>query len=151
MSQVKPVVCREFPFDSAMYREAKQLREMVLRLPLGLHSTAHDFLGEEHSYHLGAYLEDRLAGVLILRPLESGTVQMRQVAVAPELQSHGVGSALVRYAEQFAAERGFTTMMAHARESALEFYRKLHYQVTSERFIEIGIPHFIIEKTLTTP
>jgi predicted GNAT family N-acyltransferase len=39
-------------------------------------------------------------------------------------------------------------MTAHARESALQFYSKLDYQVLCERFIEVGIPHFEISKEL---
>ena len=144
----EPVYCREFPFDSALYREAVRLREVVLRQPLGLQWSAHDFADEERSFHLGAFQSDRLLATLILRPRENGTVQMRQVAVAPDAQAHGVGSALVRYAEHFAAERGYTTMLAHARECAVEFYRKLHYQVTGDRFIEIGIPHLCVVKEL---
>ncbi len=145
-----PVQCREFPFDSERYREAVNLREAVLRKPFGLQWSARDFEGEAQSFHLGAFLGDRLVGTLILRPREDGTVQMRQVAVAPEVQSRGVGSALVRYAERFAAAHGFTTMMAHARMSAVDFYQKLHYRITGERFIEIGIPHVCVEKELTT-
>ena len=144
----EPVHCRAFPYASDRYREALRLREAVLRQPLGLQWSARDFEGEEQSFHLGAFSGDRLVGTFILRSREDGVVQMRQVAVAPHAQARGVGSVLVRYAEQFAAEHGYTTMMAHARESAIAFSRRLHYQVSGDRFLEIGIPHFCVVKEL---
>ena len=145
------VSCREFPFDSDLYREAVRLREEVLRKPLGRAWEARDFRGEDTSFHLGAFVDDRLVGVLILRPVDATTVQMRQVAVATDVQGRGIGSVLVRYAEQFAAARGYTRISAHARERALAFYRKLAYRVIGERFTEIDLPHFTIEKILEPP
>jgi acetolactate synthase-1/3 small subunit len=76
------------------------------------------------------------------------TVKMRQVAVATERQSQGIGSVLVRYGEQFAVAHGYTTVVAHARESALSFYRKHGYRVEGELFLEVTIPHRAIRKTL---
>lgn len=144
----QPLECRCYPFDSDLYREAVNLRNAVLRKPLGLQWTERDFLDEDKSLHLGAFRGDRLVAVLILTPREAGTIQMRQVAVAPEERLRGVGSALVRYAEQVAVEHGYRIMMAHARESVIDFYYKLDYQVIGDRFIEIGIPHLHIAKEL---
>ncbi len=98
----EPVCCREFPSTPNFTEKRSCLREAVLRKPLGLHWEARDFAEEEFSFHLGAFRGERLLAVLILRPREDGVVQMRQVAVAPEEQECGVGSALVRYAEQSA-------------------------------------------------
>ena len=137
--ELESIHCRSYPFDSDTYREAVQWRETVLREPLGLAWTARDFEAEEVSYHLGAFRGGRLVGTLILRPREAGVLQMRQVAVAPEAQGHGVGAALVRYGEAYAATRGYTTITAHARMAVVGFYRKLGYQVVGEPFVEVGI------------
>lgn len=142
------VTCREYAFGSDTYREAVLLREAVLRKPLGRQWVPGDFTEEEMSFHLGAFMGERLVGTLILRPIDACAVQMRQVAVAPQEQSHGVGTALVGFAEAFAAAHGYATIIAHARESALGFYLKLGYLVTSERYMEIGIPHFEVGKEL---
>ena len=140
--------CREFAFGSEVYQESVRLREAVLRRPLGLTWEAGAFDAEESSFHLGCFVGDALVGTLILRPLDRGTVKMRQVAVATKRQGQGVGSALVRFAEQFAVARGYTTVVAHARESALSFYRKHGYRVEGATFLEVGIPHRRIYKTL---
>ncbi len=142
------LLCREYPFGSGDYRAAVALRFAVLRAPLGLGWGAHDFDAEEESFHLGAFRGDVLVGTLILRPREGGVLQMRQVAVAPEEQGCGVGTALVRFAEEFAAAHGYATLTAHARMTALAFYRKLGYRVEGEPFVEIGIPHVGVAKDL---
>ena len=107
-----------------------------------------DFVEEENSFHLGCFADGALVGTLILRPLDAQVLKMRQVAVAPEWQGRGVGSALVRFAEQFAAARGYVTIVAHARSTALHFDRKLGYQEEGVTFLEVGLPHISIRKTL---
>jgi GNAT superfamily N-acetyltransferase len=144
----EPVECRTVAFGSDVYREAVRLREAVLRRPLGLQWAPRDFDAEESSLHLGAFLGGRLVGTLVLRPREAGTLQMRQVAVAPEWRSRGIGSALVRFAECVASEHGYTSIMAHARVTALAFYRRLGYREVGEPFTEIGIPHREVVKVL---
>jgi predicted GNAT family N-acyltransferase len=142
------IQCREYHFNSDTYQEAIKLREEVLRKPLGLKWSEHDFDAENTSFHLGAFLGNKLIGTLILRPRGKNTVQMRQVAIALEYQSQGIGSILVRFAEDFAVMNGFKTMTAHARKSALQFYLKLNYLVVGEKFMEVGIPHYEIMKQL---
>ncbi|MEO8175011.1 MAG: GNAT family N-acetyltransferase [Sediminibacterium sp.] len=36
----------------------------------------------------------------------------------------------------------------HARESAVGFYEKHGYKVVGDEFVEVTIPHFIMEKEL---
>lgn len=147
--QAPELVCSEYAFGSADYRAAVQLREAVLRRPLGLTLKPDDFAGEENSFHLGCFADGKLVGTLILRPLDARVLKMRQVAVAMEWQGRGVGTALVSFAEQFTAARGFTTIVAHARDTARDFYRKLGYQEEGEPFPEQGIPHIAIRRDLS--
>jgi predicted GNAT family N-acyltransferase len=55
---------------------------------------------------------------------------------------------LVDYAERFARARGWRRITMHARESTVPFYERLGYRKLGERFIEVTIPHFIMEKAL---
>ena len=142
------VICRDYPFGSETYREAVRLRYEALRVPLGLEWRPQDFEAEASSLHLGAFQGGRLVATLILRPRDSGVVQMRQVAVAAAERGRGVGARLVRYAEALAAERGFTTLMAHARMAVIGFYLKLGYKREGEPFVEVGIPHSTVIKAL---
>jgi predicted GNAT family N-acyltransferase len=71
---------------------------------------------------------------------------MRQVAVAAAMQGKGVGARLVAASEDFAKEHGFQKITLHARETAVLFYERIGYQKIGERFEEVGIPHFKMEK-----
>ena len=73
---------------------------------------------------------------------------MRQVAVAPELQRQGIGKALVEYSKAL-AQRLDIAMILHARETAVAFYEHLGYAKLGDRFEEVTIPHWAMEKRLT--
>jgi GNAT superfamily N-acetyltransferase len=144
-------VCRELALGSEDYRRALELRETVLRKPLGLVWTPEELAKEAHSFHLGCFEGGALAGTLVLTPLDAATIKMRLVAVAGDAQGRGIGTALVTFAEEFAAVRGFSRIVAHARETALPFYCKLGYLIEGEPFIQVSIPHVAISKRLPTP
>ena len=63
-------------------------------------------------------------------------------------QRKGVGKAMVLFAEQLARERGFQLMYCHAREVAKQFYESLQWKQEGEQFIEVGIPHYRMNKDL---
>ena len=130
------------------YEAALRLRAEVLRAPLGLSFTADELADELHCAHLGAFEDERLVAILLLKPLPARTVKMRQVAVHPGVQGLGIGAQLVAFAEAFARQRGFATMIAHARGTAAEFYRALGYATSGEPFIETTIPHIFVSKKL---
>ena len=136
---------RQFQPDN---QEAMRLREDVLRTPLGLSLTPDDLAQDAACFHLGGFDGSRICAVLLLHPLDGHTVKMRQVAVRPELQRTGVGTGLIAYAEAFAQERGFTTIIAHARGTAVGFYLRLGYAAVGEEFLEQTIPHQLVTKRL---
>lgn len=143
------ITSREIPYDSDLYRTSVMLREKVLRTPLGLTWEPDAFAGENHSFHLGIFSDETLVGCLILKPIDSAHLKMRQVAIAPEMQGHGLGAKLIAYAEQFARDAGYREISAHAREAVLPFYRKLGYIVSGSAFEEITIPHYLVQKPLS--
>jgi ribosomal protein S18 acetylase RimI-like enzyme len=140
--------CREIAYGSSEYRQALDLREEVLRRPLGMAWRPEDLAAEATSRHFACFDGEKLAATLVLVPADAKTVRMRQVAVAPECQRRGFGGALIRFAEEAARQAGFEVITAHARDAAVPFYRRLGYAVQSEGFTEIGILHFTIDKRL---
>jgi len=132
------------------YLDTVELRNAVLRRPLGLELTPGEMARETDSLHLACYVGEQLAGCLVLRPVSATVVQMRQVAVAPERQRQGIGTALVAFAEAVAREHGYTEMMLHARASAVPFYLRLGYVERGEPFVEVTIPHREMAKVLAS-
>lgn len=139
---------REIFANTSEHTAAVRLRNAVLREPLGLDFTPEEVADEPHNFHLAAFAEEALVAVLLLKPMDAAIVKMRQVAVAPEWQGRGVGAQLVRFAEEFARAKGYRTIYAHARSTALRFYVRHGYVVEGEEFIEVTVPHQRIVKVL---
>jgi len=138
-----------FEFGSPAYDESICLRYDLLKQPLGINFEQKEILLEYQYHHLGAYNEhQKLIACLMLVPLEKNTFHMRQVAVAEAFQSRGIGSQLVRASEQLAKALGGTKMILNARDTAITFYKKLDYEVVGDEFVEVGIPHYMMEKEI---
>jgi len=138
----------EVVHGSPEYWATVDLRDSILRRPLGLQFSAEELDAEKDSHHVVCYRGDRLVGCLVLRPLESGDVRMRQVAVVPELQRQGIGKALITYSEALARQNGYRRMILHARDTAVGLYEKLGYSRLGDQFEEVTIPHWKMEKSL---
>ena len=73
---------------------------------------------------------------------------MRQVAVLFKFQSEGVGKKMVEVFEQLSKSKGLNSIVLHARETAVSFYKKLGYTTEGDQFEEVGIPHWKMSKLL---
>jgi ribosomal protein S18 acetylase RimI-like enzyme len=139
----------EIIHGSPAYWATAELRNVILRQPLGLQFTKEDIEAETKYRHLACYRGDRLVACLMLRPREGGDVQMRQIAVAADMQRQGIGQALVEYSETVARNAGYRRMILHARDTAIAFYEKLGYVGYGERFEEVTVQHWAMAKSLT--
>jgi len=72
-----------------------------------------------------------------------------EVLHAIPLSEEGIGRALVEYSETWARNAGYRRMILHARETAVAFYESLGYQKIGDRFVEVTIHHWAMEKQLT--
>lgn len=142
------VVFKTVEFESPEYKETVALRELLLRKPLGLEFSNEELQLEKSMYHLGYFHDDSCIACLVLVPEKNNRIKMRQVAVATAFQSKGIGRKLVLDAEEFAVKQDFGRIYCHARETALDFYKKLNYHVSGDLFEEVGIPHYKLEKKL---
>ncbi len=86
-------IIREIAYGSAEYRAALELRDAVLRKPLGRQLSAKDTVDDEAACNLVCFLDERLVACLVLIPLAGGDIRMRQVAVVPDAQRQGIGKA----------------------------------------------------------
>ena len=139
---------REIKYQTEDYNQELKLRDQVLRKPLGLSLYDENLKAEKDDFHIGAYTNDHLIGVLILTKQNEKEIKMRQVAVSEQWRSIKVGTALVRYAEHYAKNEGYEIVLLHARKTAREFYMKLGYESVGEEFLEINIPHYPMRKSL---
>ena len=134
---------------SPEYREVFDLREEILRKPLGLSLHNEDLSRDKTDIILAGKHEGRVVACLMLTDKGEGIVQLRKMAVYPECQGKGEGRTLVMAAEQVAAEGGFKKMILHARKHAMGFYASMGYTQHGDEFEEVGIPHYHMEKELS--
>ena len=142
------ISCRLIEFGSKEQIESIELRRKILRFPIGLDFNAEDLESENKQFHFAAFLDEKLVAVLIMVKYGQGVVKMRQVAVDNHLQGNGIGKALVKYSENWAIANQLTQIQLHARSNAVPFYKSMKYEIIGEQFLEVGLPHFKMQKTL---
>ena len=128
--------------DHARYRETLAFRQRHLREPLGLAFTDADIQSESTHLHLALRHRASLLGTLVLVPPDrQGIGKIRQMAITPGHRNRGLGTRLVRHAEDELRRLGATVVVLHARAEAVGFYVRLGYAAEGHIFIEVTIPH----------
>lgn len=136
-------------FGTDEYRQMLALRDAVLRKPLGLEFSPEELEKEKRNLHIAAYEDEQMLGCCMLVEEDDGeTVRLRQMAVVNDLQGKGIGRALMQFAENLARDRGYKKITMHARKNASGFYERLGYRKEGKEFMEITIPHVLMEKEL---
>lgn len=71
-----------------------------------------------------------------------------RMAVLPEWRGKGVGTALLSHLIEDAREQGMNQLVVNAQTSAHDFYRRFDFEAEGAEFIEAGIPHVRMTRTL---
>lgn len=130
------------------YNQMVQLRDTVLRKPLGLAFSPEELAREKEDILIGAFDEDEILACCLLTKVDNETLKLRQMAVQNNLQGKGIGASLMSFAETLARDKGYKNLMMHARDSAIGFYEKFGYKIKGDKFTEVNIPHHVMEKRL---
>jgi predicted GNAT family N-acyltransferase len=138
----------EAPLGSEAYRQSLLLREAVLRTPLGLHLSEEELKDDANRRHFCALSHGGVVGSVSLKPLNSETLQLRQMAVAEDRRRERIGAELLERAEAFARAEGFKRIVLNARLGAEGFYARFGYEASGEPFDENTIPHIRMSKEL---
>lgn len=135
--------------DAAVYQKVYDLREEVLRKPIGLSLKDEDLSGDDLDKIVIAESGGDLLGCVMIHPTHDDSVlKLRQMAVQPHQQKKGIGQIMITAAEDVCRRAGATRVILHARITAEGFYKKLGYTTMSDIFNEVGIPHVVMEKQL---
>ncbi|HTN46539.1 MAG TPA: GNAT family N-acetyltransferase [Flavipsychrobacter sp.] len=140
------VTIRQITMGSDAYPRLLDLRNRMLRVPLGMNLFEEDLSRDVDDVILTAYEKDHLIGCVMLKPLNEKEVKLRAMAVDEEFQGRGIGRRLVEHAEDLARQKGFETIVLNARVTAKEFYNRMGYDTVSDEFIEVTIPHVAMQK-----
>ena len=132
----------EIEWRSSRYQSEIDLRDRLLRAPLGLTFTPDDLASEANQIHFGLLSGNDLIACAVVVPLENGVAKLRQMAVDLPFQRRGFGSSLIREIETELCRRQFREIELNARQEAVGFYQRLGYRTVGDSFIEVQLPHW---------
>lgn len=131
---------------SKEYQQMVDLRNEILRKPLGLVLTEEDMNADKSNVLIGAFEDEKMLGCCMLVKQSDKIVLLRQMAVLNDLQGKGIGKALMLFAENIARDMGYREISMQARKNASGFYEKMGYREASNEFTNLTIPHIIMKK-----
>lgn len=97
--------------------------------------------------HILAYDGEQPIGTARWRIVD-GVAKFERICVLSSYRNQSVGQLLVSSLEERARLKGVTTAKLHGQVQAEGFYRKLGYRTQSDPFIEDGISHILMTKSL---
>lgn len=130
------------------YLHMVNIRMELLRRPIGLSFSEEQLADEKDDMLVAAFQKNELIGCCVLTHYKTNALQLRQMAVRQDVQSRGMGRKIVAFAEKLAKQKGYRFLVMHARNTALGFYKNCGYKIAGNEFIEVGLPHYYMEKKL---
>ncbi|ERN54839.1 GNAT family N-acetyltransferase [Alkalihalophilus marmarensis] len=117
---------------------------------------------EDQSIHFVMYENDRIIGSEDIGSedigskaigagrlrLVDGYAKAERICVAKDARGTGAGRFLMNEMEKEALNLGVSKVKLNAQTHAQPFYSKLGYEITSDEFLDAGIPHVSMVKTL---
>jgi predicted GNAT family N-acyltransferase len=103
---------------------------------------------DEESIHFVSYDENHPIAAGRLRTIDT-TGKVQRICVLKDYRGKHIGNKIMHLIHETAKENGLNQLVLNAQESAIPFYEKLGYQISSERFMEAGIPHAEMKLQLT--
>jgi GNAT superfamily N-acetyltransferase len=134
-------------YGTIEYQQMVELRNDILRKPLGMVLEATDIEADEENILIGAFEDEKMLGCCML-VRKDGNILLRQMAVRNQLQGKGIGRALMEFAENIARDIGYKEIAMHARSSSTGFYEKLGYRISGDEFEKLSIPHILMKKRI---
>ena len=98
--------------------------------------------------HAVAVLDGEVVGTGRLVARDDGTGVVGRMAVAAGRRGAGTGAALLARLEQRARERGLAAVELHAQVHARSFYQRAGYAAFGDEYVEAGIDHVSMRKSL---
>jgi predicted GNAT family N-acyltransferase len=102
---------------------------------------------ESEAVHFVLYDEGNASGAGRFRVLD-GIGKVERICVLKENRKTGAGVAIMDKIEDYAKSQGIASLKLNAQTQAIPFYSKLGYETVSDEFLDAGIPHRTMKKTI---
>ncbi|TMN23144.1 GNAT family N-acetyltransferase [Lentibacillus cibarius] len=103
---------------------------------------------DETAIHLIGYENDEPIAASRVR-FTDNCGKLERICVLHNQRGKSRGSQMIKAMESLIKENGYKKAKLNAQTHAIEFYRRLGYEVVSDEFMDAGIPHVTMVKTLT--
>ncbi|MGL4860216.1 MAG: GNAT family N-acetyltransferase [Enterobacteriaceae bacterium] len=134
---------KEIAYQSKEYDEAFALRNLLLRVPLGLDMYTEDLSREVKSVHAAAYIEGEMVGAMNFYEQTPGVYYLQQIVVSENRHNCGIGKKMMVFMEEYLKEKGADKITMNARVSAQKFYDILGYYTVGDVFSKPNFPEQI--------
>jgi predicted GNAT family N-acyltransferase len=102
---------------------------------------------EEEAIHFLLVHEGKSVGAGRFRELDQkGKVE--RICVLSSVRGKGAGKVIMEAIESYAQSQMIPTLKLNAQTQAIPFYEKLGYTIVSDEFLDAGIPHKTMEKSI---
>jgi predicted GNAT family N-acyltransferase len=102
---------------------------------------------ENDSTHFVLYDQSHSVGAGRFRILD-GVGKVERICVLPAIRGKGAGRELMLAIEEYAKQQPLSQLKLNAQTYAIPFYEGLGYEVISDEFLDAGIPHKTMKKTI---
>ncbi|ADI27631.1 MULTISPECIES: GNAT family N-acetyltransferase [Geobacillus] len=134
--------------DRALYEDALRVRRLVFIEEQNVPEDEEIDAFEDDSFHLVLYDGQTPVGAGRLRFIDEGVGKIERICVLPSYRGRGAGRMVMEAIEQLAKTKGAKTAKLNAQTHAEPFYKKLGYTTVSGVFMDAGIPHVTMVKSL---
>lgn len=145
------VELREIQYGSAEYEMTRELRNRIMRVPIGLSIYDQDYTFEVNSRIVGAFKGETMLGCSIVGKLD-GECCLDFLCIDDQVQKSGIGSRLLADVENWARSQGISLLILEARVTARKFYEKHGYEAYGEIYLmeKSPVDHIMMRKCFNT-
>lgn len=127
------------------YKLRRDVFEVEQNIPRPLDRDPYDYNAD----HVVAFDENgRCVGTGRVVRVDQRTAQIGRMAVAADQRKHGVGALVLEALQRMAQMRGISEVTVNSQLPAEAFYRNRGYVRVGDPFLDQGVPHVFMRKTL---
>lgn len=98
--------------------------------------------------HFLAIENNEPCGAARLIEENKNTARLQRLAVLPQYRGKGIAKQIMQAVEIEAKKQKYKKIVLDAQTHATGLYTKLNYKKAGKEFMEVGIPHILMEKIL---
>jgi len=138
------------PQTTEEFQRYRELRWKILRAPHNQPKITEQDDADTKDYPIMVCEVDGIPiGVGRAHFISEGEAQIRSISVEQEWEGKGIGSIVLKELEKIVSEKGARRIIIHARNSAIEYYKKNGYNEVEPSYKLFGeIEHTLVEKKI---